>query len=75
MASKAGAMYDNFVRFVNDLENIGSKIESTQTAYKDAHNKLTSGRGNLVRKAESMRELGAKVSKSLPQKLLENDSE
>jgi DNA recombination protein RmuC len=75
IASKAGAMYDKFVGFVNDLENIGSKIESTQTAYKDAHNKLTSGRGNLVRKAESMRELGAKVSKSLPQKLLENDSE
>ncbi len=71
IASKAGALYDKFVNFVTDLENIGSKIESTQTAYRDAHNKLTSGRGNLVRRAETMRELGAKVSKSLPQHLVD----
>ena len=71
IASKAGALYDKFVNFVADLENIGSKIDSTQTAYQDAHNKLTSGRGNLIRRAEGMRELGAKVSKSLPQKLIE----
>jgi len=71
IATKAGALYDKFVNFVADLENIGSKIESTQDAYRDAHNKLTSGRGNLVRRAEGMRELGAKVSKSLPQHLIE----
>ncbi len=71
IASKAGALYDKFVNFVSDLENIGLKIESTQTAYRDAHNKLTSGRGNLVRRAEGMRELGAKVSKSLPQHLVD----
>ena len=64
-------MYDKFVNFVSDLEVIGSRIESTQTAYRDAHNKLTSGKGNLVRRAEGMRELGAKVSKSLPQNLVE----
>jgi DNA recombination protein RmuC len=78
IASKAGALYDKFVNFVADLENIGAKIDSTQAAYRDAHNKLTSGRGNLVRRAEGMRELGAKVSKSLPQKLIEitdDDSE
>jgi|TARA_B100000959_G_C14955729_1_gene613629 DNA recombination protein RmuC len=71
IASKAGALYDKFVNFVSDLEVIGSRIESTQTAYRDAHNKLTSGKGNLVRRAEGMRELGAKVSKSLPQNLVE----
>ncbi len=74
IASKAGALYDKFVNFVADLESIGSKIDSTQAAYRDAHNKLTSGRGNLVRRAEGMRELGAKVSKSLPQKLIEDDA-
>lgn len=75
IASKAGALYDKFVNFVADLESIGSKLESTQTAYRDAHNKLTAGRGNLVRRAEGMRELGAKVSKSLPQKLKELGAE
>ena len=71
IASRAGALYDKFVNFVSDLENIGARIESTQAAYRDAHNKLTSGKGNLVRRAEGMRELGAKVSKSLPQNLVE----
>ena len=71
IASKAGALYDKFVNFVADLENIGARIESAQAAYRDAHNKLTSGKGNLVRRAEGMRELGAKVRKSLPQNLVE----
>jgi DNA recombination protein RmuC len=74
IANKAGALYDKFVNFVSDLEVIGSRIESTQAAYRDAHNKLTSGKGNLVRRAEGMRELGAKVSKSLPQNLVEMPS-
>ena len=71
IASKAGALYDKFVNFVGDLENIGARIDSAQSAYRDAHNKLSTGRGNLVRRAEGMKELGAKVSKSLPQNLLE----
>lgn len=71
IANRAGALYDKFVNFVSDLENIGARIDATQTAYQDAHNKLVSGRGNLVRRAESMKELGAKASKSLPPQLVE----
>lgn len=71
IAQRAGALYDKFVNFVGDLEDIGSRIGSVQTAYDKAHNKLVSGRGSLVSRAENMRELGAKVSKSLPQNLLE----
>ena len=64
-------MYDKFVNFVTDLELIGARLTSTQTAYQDAYNKLTSGRGNLVKRAEDMKGLGAKVSKSLPPNLVE----
>ena len=70
IASRAGALYDKFVNFVGDLETIGNRISSVQSAYNDAHNKLVSGKGNLVRRAEGMRELGAKVSKSLPKNLV-----
>lgn len=70
IASRAGALYDKFVNFVGDLETIGNRINSTQTAYNDAHNKLVSGKGSLVGRAEGMRELGAKVSKSLPKNLV-----
>jgi DNA recombination protein RmuC len=71
IADRAGKLYDKFVSFVSDLELIGSRLESTQGAYQDAYNKLSSGRGNLVKRAEDMKALGAKVSKSLPQNLVE----
>ena len=71
IATRAGALYDKFVDFVGDLETIGARLESTQGAYQDAYNKLASGRGNLVKRAEDMKALGAKVSKSLPQNLVE----
>jgi len=71
IADRAGKLYDKFVSFVADLELIGSRLESTQGAYQDAYNKLASGRGNLVKRAEDMKALGAKVSKSLPQNLVE----
>lgn len=71
IAKRAGMLYDKFVGFVGDLEEIGSKIAGVQTAYDKAHNKLVSGRGNLVNKAEDMKALGAKVSKSLPENLVE----
>tara|TARA_A100001011_G_scaffold400625_1_gene516922 strand:+ start:1061 stop:2287 length:1227 start_codon:yes stop_codon:yes gene_type:complete len=71
IANRAGALYDKFVGFVSDIETVGSRIDSAQTAYTDAYKKLTSGKGNLVKRAEGMRELGVKVSKKLPRNLVE----
>ncbi|HIG41869.1 MAG: DNA recombination protein RmuC [bacterium] len=71
IAGKAGALYDKFVNFVADLEDIGGRLGAVQAAYDKAHNKLISGKGNLVSRAESVRELGAKVSKTLPRNLVE----
>jgi DNA recombination protein RmuC len=71
IAVKAGSLFDKFVNFVSDLEDIGGRLTAVQTAYDKAHNKLTSGKGNLVSRAENMRELGARVSKSLPKNLVE----
>lgn len=65
IAEKAGALYDKFVAFVEDLEEIGNRIDTSKKSYEKAHNKLISGRGNLVRRAETLRELGAKTSKQL----------
>lgn len=71
IARRAGALYDKFVGFVGDLEEIGDRIGAVQTSYEKAHNKLASGKGNLVTRAEGMKALGAKVSKSLPENLVE----
>jgi len=66
IADRAGALYDKFVGFVNDLERVGDQIENTRKTYDAAHNKLVSGRGNLVGRAQSLIELGVKSRKQLP---------
>ncbi len=71
IARQGGALYDKFVNFVGDLEKIGSSIDATRKNYDLAFNKLKDGRGNLIRSAEKLRELGAKNSKELSQGLLE----
>ncbi len=72
IADRAGALYDKFVGFVNDLERVGDQIESTRNAYDAAHNKLVSGRGNLVGRAQSLIELGVKSRKQLPAAILQD---
>ncbi len=71
IARQGGALYDKFVNFIGDLEKVGANIEQTRKNYDLAMNKLNEGRGNLVRSAEKLRELGAKASKELPQKYLD----
>ena len=71
IARQGGVLYDKFVGFVDDLEKVGNSIESTRRNYDSALNKLKDGRGNLIRSAEKLKELGAKTSKGLPQELIE----
>lgn len=74
IAKQSGALYDKFVGFVEDINQIGMRLKQTQDVYDAAHNKLTSGKGNLVSRAEQIVKLGAKASKRLPLALFENDS-
>lgn len=71
IANKAGDMYDKFVGFVDDLITLGSKMRDSQKAYEGAMNKLSTGAGNLVKRSEDLKKLGAKASKSLRQDLLD----
>ena len=70
IANRAGALYDKFVGFAEDLEDVGKKIDNAKSSWESARNKLTSGRGNLVKRADDMKALGIKTSKSLPDKLV-----
>jgi DNA recombination protein RmuC len=64
IAERGGLLYDKFVGFVEDMQDIGNRIDQTHTSYQNAMGKLSEGRGNLVRQAEMLRELGAKASKN-----------
>jgi DNA recombination protein RmuC len=72
IAKQAGAMHDQFVLFLESLEDIGDKIGKAQDAYETAHKRLATGRGNLVRRVSQLEVLGAKAKKALPESLLED---
>jgi len=71
IARQSGALYDKFVAFITDIESIGKSIENTRKTYDQAANKLYLGSGNLVRRAENIRKLGAKTTKELPPERIE----
>ncbi|GAB7533041.1 DNA recombination protein RmuC [Pseudomonas sp. 3A(2025)] len=71
IAERAGWLYDKFVLFIQDLDEVGNRLQQLDKAYGAARNKLTEGRGNLVSRSEQLRLLGARASKSLPADLLE----
>ena len=71
ISKKAADLYDKFAAFVKDIEDIGVNINRTQKAYDAALNKLSSGKGNLLRRSEEFIELGVKAKKKIEtQKLL-----
>lgn len=69
------ALYEKFAGFVGDVEEIGRRLGAAQQSYDDAHGKLTSGKGNLIRQVERIRELGLKPAKVLPARLTEDAAE
>ncbi len=73
IARQSGALYDKFVNFVGDLESIGKGLDSTRKTYDQAMNKLHTGSGNLIRRVEKIKRLGAKATKELPKNLVENE--
>jgi len=75
IAKEAGDLYDKFVGFTDDLLELGKKLEDAQKSYSASMNKLKEGKGNLVKRAENMRNLGAKSNpnKTINQKLLDHE--
>jgi DNA recombination protein RmuC len=70
IANKAGDLYDKFVGFTEDLITLGRHLETSKKMYEESMKKLSVGSGNLVRRVEDLKKLGAKASKSIDQGLL-----
>lgn len=68
ISKKAADLYDKFANFVTDIEAIGLNINRTQKSYDEAMNKLTLGKGNLLRRSEEFIELGVKAKKKINSK-------
>jgi DNA recombination protein RmuC len=74
IARQAGALYDQFTNLTDELIKVGKQIGTVQGTYENAMVKLT-GRGNLVKKVEKLKQLGAKASKNIDEKLLKRADE
>lgn len=70
IARQGGALFDKFVGFVEDLEKVGKSISDSQKTYDQAFTKLRDGKGNLISRAEKLKELGIKSTKKLSPSLV-----
>lgn len=74
IAERGGKLYDKFVNFVKDLENIGSHLQRANKSYEEAQKKISSGAGNLIGQVEKLKKMGVSAKGSLPEKyLLDNE--
>jgi DNA recombination protein RmuC len=70
IADRAGALYEKFVGFTEDLLKVGADMKRAKESYEGAMNKLSTGTGNLIRQVELVKKLGAKTNKAINEKLL-----
>ncbi|MGI5913691.1 MAG: DNA recombination protein RmuC [Bacteroidales bacterium] len=70
IADRGAALYEKFANFVENFSDIGTTLDRAKKSYNTAFNQLTQGRGNLIRQAEMLKELGIKTKKSLPSNML-----
>ena len=70
IADRAGALYEKFVGFTDDLLKVGTDMKRAKESYEGAMNKLSTGSGNLIRQVELVKKLGAKTNKAINEKLL-----
>src|SRR5690606_2526809 len=73
IAKEAGALYDKFVGFLQDMEKVGRQLDGAVRAHEEATKKLGTGPGNVIRKVEKLKKLGARASKQIDGGLLAND--
>lgn len=68
IAARGGLLYDKFAGLIEDLQEVGKKMEAAQKAHDGVMKKVSEGSGNLLSQVEKLRELGAKTTKRLPER-------
>ena len=65
IADRGSKLYDKFVGFVENMEGVGAKIEDAKKAWSASFGQLSSGSGNLISQAATLKDLGVKSKKEL----------
>nr|WP_319553470.1 DNA recombination protein RmuC [uncultured Vibrio sp.] len=65
IAQRATKLYDKLRLFVDDMQGLGGALDKANQTYQGAMNKLATGRGNVIRQAESFKQLGVEVKRPI----------
>lgn len=65
IAQRATKLYDKLRLFIDDMEGLGGALDRANQTYQGAMNKLATGRGNVIRQAESFRQLGIEIKRPI----------
>jgi DNA recombination protein RmuC len=65
IAKKGGDMYDKFAAFADDLLKLGAQMDTSKKTYDEAMKKLSTGTGNLVKRAADLKKLGLNSGKNI----------
>lgn len=73
IADRGALLYDKFVGFIENLQDVGDKLNKAETAYQSAFKQLSSGPGNLITQATELKKLGVKSKKQLAKDLIQEE--
>ncbi len=65
IARQAGNMYDKLALFVEELDRVEGHLDKAKEGYSEARKKLSTGKGNLISRAEKIKTLGVAPKKQL----------
>jgi DNA recombination protein RmuC len=75
IAKKGGELYDKLSAFVDDLIEVGTRMRKANESYESAMKKLSEGRGNIISRAENLKQMGAKATKSIDQRIVDRSDD
>jgi DNA recombination protein RmuC len=75
IVNRGAELYDKLVGFVDDLKDVGARLEQAKASYGAALSKFSTGKGNVIRQAEMLKDMGVKPKKNLPAELVEESTE
>ena len=65
IARRAGAIYDKVAGFVDSMESVGKSLDAATNSHRQAMDRLTRGKGNVISHVEKLRALGARAQKQM----------
>lgn len=69
IVKRGTALYEKLVSFTETFERIGETLRTTSNAYDTALNQLSAGKGNVIRQAEMLRQLGITPKRKISSRL------